>query len=110
MADIIDINEKRDALTARISSGTMIGKSSGSPGTLDDHSPRLSGTLSEYNTESYKDMYGVLWYQFVCDYSDNDVSYTFQIWATDIEDAERRMGLIKQNCKVAGQLIGVVDA
>ena len=101
----------------------MIGKSSGSPGTmvdkptksfdlgtLDDDPPRLSGTLSEYNTESYKDMYGVLWYQFVCDYSDNDVSYTFQIWATDIEDAERRMGLIKQNCKVAGQLIGVVDA
>lgn len=101
MADIIDINEKRDALTARISSGTMIGKSSGSS---------ESGTMNEYDTQPHRDIYGKLWYQFVCDYQDGDVDFTFQIWAKDIEDAERRMGLIKQNCKVAGQLISEVDA
>jgi len=101
MADIIDINEKRDALTARISSGTMIGKSSGSS---------ESGTMNEYDTHPHRDIYGKLWYQFVCDYQDGDVGFTFQIWAKDIEDAERRMGLIKQNCKVAGQLISEIDA
>ena len=109
MADIIDINEKSDALTARISSGTMIGKSSGSSesGTIAD---KRSVTMNEYDTQPHRDIYGKLWYQFVCDYQDGDVDFTFQIWARDIEDAERRMGLIKQNCKVVGQLISEVDA
>lgn len=57
---------------------------------------------------------GVKWFKFTCQYtdaySDGQDEFSFEIWALDAEDADRRMTLIRQTGKVDGQLFHEIPA
>ena len=58
----------------------------------------------------FLDDHGQKWYKFVIDYDDGDRPYSFIIWAHDMEDAQRRLALIKDNSEITGQIYKVIDA
>tara|TARA_R110000868_G_scaffold15379_1_gene70224 strand:+ start:111 stop:374 length:264 start_codon:yes stop_codon:yes gene_type:complete len=58
----------------------------------------------------FLDDHGQKWYKFVVDYEDVDRTYSFIIWAHDMEDAQRRLALIKDNSEITGQIYTMVDA
>lgn len=54
------------------------------------------------------DARGVKWFEFCCEFDDAGSTFCFNIWATDFKDAERRLGLIKENARVEGQIYATV--
>lgn len=52
----------------------------------------------------WTDEAGVEWFEFECEYLDGDRSFCFRIWATSFDDADRRVGLIKQTAFAADQV------
>jgi hypothetical protein len=51
---------------------------------------------------------GQAFYKFDVEYRHEGHTYTFEIWATDHADAERRLRSIKGNAEVAGQIVEVI--
>mgnify|MGYP001449036288 CR=1 FL=1 len=49
-------------------------------------------------------------FEFVYDYTMDDGSFSFSLFAYDFEDAERRANAINQGVKLTGQLYGVDPA
>jgi len=49
---------------------------------------------------------GVIWKKYSASYEDDGKEFGFQIWATSIEDAERRL---KLPIKIDGQIISEVE-
>lgn len=58
----------------------------------------------------YQDDRGQRWFKFTCSYKDEQDEYSFEIWALNAEDAQRRMVLISQSGKVGGQLFHEISA
>jgi len=50
------------------------------------------------------------WYKFVTTYNDGDTKNSLHVWATSMEDAERRVALIRETLKLEGKLVGATDA
>lgn len=55
-------------------------------------------------------MTGKKWFKFMLDYKDGDKDFGLHIWATDLGDAERRLGLIRETGRIEGQLYGTIPA
>ena len=53
---------------------------------------------------------GNKWYKFVVDYEVDDRTFSFIIWAHDLEDAQWRLECIKERSQVTGQIYKVIDA
>jgi hypothetical protein len=53
---------------------------------------------------------GVTWFAFSASYQDGDQEFSFQFWALDQADAERRVAVMRGNLKCDGQLFAVIEA
>lgn len=53
---------------------------------------------------------GKKWFKFAVDYKDGGREFSFHIWAYDIEDAKRRLQLIRDNATICGQLFHTIEA
>jgi len=53
---------------------------------------------------------GKKWFMFVASYKDEDREFAFQFWALDMEDAERRVQLMRSSLKLDGQLYAQVES
>lgn len=47
---------------------------------------------------------GVKWYAFAASYKDGDHQLSFHFWALNMEDAERRVGLMRETLTFDGQV------
>ena len=53
---------------------------------------------------------GGKWYNYCASYRDGNSEFSIAFWATDMDDARRRVALIRQNLKLDGQLYHAEDA
>ena len=54
----------------------------------------------------FTDPVGVIWYKFLCEYPFDGKLFSFNLWAENAEDAEKRFELICRAGKLKGQVYG----
>lgn len=59
---------------------------------------------------AFRDERGQRWFKFTCSYRDGQDEFSFEVWALNAEDAQRRMVLIAQSGKVDGQVFHEIPA
>jgi hypothetical protein len=51
---------------------------------------------------------GTLWYRFMIEFQIDDAEFSFDMWARDMDDANRRLQIIKNNAKLVGQVVSTI--